>query len=841
MDRAGQYEKAELELMTTHQLREICRREKIINGIINPLDKEELVRTVMRYMGKQQTYLIRECCEGGEARLEEFLQKVRITYQSDSGVCCNSKILAYEGLAVTYRDGYTIPFRKELAGTNALLIGSDMALCAVLNLEESESDKERLYITKQADLGAKETRRKDYHIFCMPRRLSECIYHLYYNEHTILPEHIQIYSIPLIDFTVKKPMDMILPMAIDFGSVNTTAGVYLDGLEANYTIFGHGTEESVLLPSVIGVAAVEEADYRLLFGYDAVRLASASYIDEGFCVFYDIKRWIGECDKEEEIVDRQGRRRFVRRTELLRRFFLYVIRSTENQFKCRVKQVHISSPVKQKHAFREMFRAILPEYMADQDIMLDEGMAVLYNTVSRMIAKDTLEENKVYEALVIDCGGGTTDLCSYRFRIRNRQAAYQIYMETTYENGDTDFGGNNLTYRIMQLLKIALVCAQRGRDAAAAEDILKYMDTDIYRFIDTHGVKKFYEYLDEEYKRAEEILPTRFADFERYRRDEYYKVKNNFYTLFDAAERVKKLFFGRTGVLKATVAADLGKTEDADEKLVKVDKWKLSFREGQGLCVCSDLNKISLNYFDMELLLSGEIYATMQKFMEELYQSGRIQDFSFIKLTGQSCKIDLFKDALKEFVPGKMVQFRKRAGIDAADFELKMSCVDGALKYLRDKKYGLADIHLDNGKAVLPYRVMAHTHQGKEVTLVDGWSDWNRAGCVSRNMEDLILPLYLQDISGEERCLLQYVCRRQEFKQMSYEEIEKIYGEHIQQKETDTIGNGDVKFFVWAKQEEWGFQVVPVCCEEDMLYLGREEFFQFENGSWVNNFFDGEK
>ena len=41
------------------------------------------------------------------------------------------------------------------------------------------------------------------------------------------------------------------------------------------------------------------------------------------------------------------------------------------------------------------------------------------------------------------------------------------------------------------------------------------------------------------------------------------------------------------------------------------------------------------------------------KFMEELYQSGRIQDFSFIKLTGQSCKIDLFKDALKEFVPGK--------------------------------------------------------------------------------------------------------------------------------------------------------------------------------------------
>ena len=79
--------------------------------------------------------------------------------------------------------------------------------------------------------------------------------------------------------------------------------------------------------------------------------------------------------------------------------------------------------------------------------MLDEGMAVLYNTISNMLEQDTLEENEEYEALIIDCGGGTTDLCSYRFRIQDRRAAYKIYMETTYENGDTDFGGNNIENR----------------------------------------------------------------------------------------------------------------------------------------------------------------------------------------------------------------------------------------------------------------------------------------------------------------------------------------------------------------------------------------------------------
>ena len=510
---AGRYEKSELELMTTYQLREICRREKIINGVINPLDKEELIRTIIRHRGKREEYFIRDHKEGGQERLEKFLKKSRIVYLTDEELYCQSQITAYEGLSIEYYDDYTIPYRKELAGTNALLIGSDMTLCAILNLEERGNNREKLYITKAAEIKVRETQRKDYRIFCVGRRLSECMFRLYYDEQTILPEHVEIYSIALIDFVVKKPVTLMLPMAIDFGSVNTTAGVYLDSAyfenigrsaalkdyrenDINYTVFEEGTKDSMLLPSVIGVLAVEEEDYKLLFGYDAMRLASASYVDEGFCVFYDVKRWIGEFGKEEEIVDRQGRRRLVKRSDILRRFFIYIIRKTENRFKCRITQVHMSSPVKQKYYFRRMFCEILPEYMINQEIMLDEGMAVLYNTISNMLEQDALEENENYEALIIDCGGGTTDLCSYCFRIQDRKAAYKIYMETAYENGDTDFGGNNLTYRIMQVLKIALVHADGYPNVSSVKEILEYMDTDIYRFVDENGVKAFYEYLD---------------------------------------------------------------------------------------------------------------------------------------------------------------------------------------------------------------------------------------------------------------------------------------------------------------------------------------------------------
>ena len=411
-------------------------------------------------------------------------------------------------------------------------------------------------------------------------------------------------------------------------------------------------------------------------------------------------------------------------------------------------------------------------------------------------------------------------------------------MQTAYENGDTDFGGNNLTYRIMQILKIEIIHLCGLMPAVSAESILEQMDTDVDRFVDEYGVKAYYRQLDEAYDRAEEILPTRFAEYERYNRSDYYKVKNNFYTLFGLAEQIKKQFFGHVGSLQVTVGTS--RKEENDRKIL-LDKWKISFREKEGLVTKKEIPDITFSIFQMELLLEGEIYGIICKFMAEMYEQGRIDRFSFLKLTGQSCKIDLFKDALKEFVPGKMIQFRKNASAANADYELKMTCVDGALKYLRDKRYGMVDVKVDVADAVIPYQVTAFTHDGREVVLLNGTKDWKQAGCISRNMDELTLQMYLKDGDGEERYRFQYLCRPEEFTLQTNEEIRKIYEDYILQKETDTIMNGEVKFFVWAVQEEWGYQVVPICRKRDELYLGRQEFYCFENDNWINSFYDGTK
>ena len=146
----------------------------------------------------------------------------------------------------------------------------------------------------------------------------------------------------------------------------------------------------------------------------------------------------------------------------------------------------------------------------------------------------------------------------------------------------------------------------------------------------------------------------------------------------------------------------------------------------------------------------ADIYGVIRKFMESMYREGKLRDFSFLKLTGQSCKIDIFKEAMKEFIPGKMIQFKRsrRGRAEKEDIGLKMNCVDGALKFMRDKRLGYAQIEYRSDKPVLPYTVSAFTHSGEEVELVNGFWREEETRYVSRNLADVTLYLYLKDTEG---------------------------------------------------------------------------------------------
>ena len=417
--------------------------------------------------------------------------------------------------------------------------------------------------------------------------------------------------------------------------------------------------------------------------------------------------------------------------------------------------------------------------------------------------------------------------------------AYHIRIDTSYENGDTDFGGNNLTYRIMQYLKILLAEKLGAVLPEGIREILRELDMDIYRYVDEHGTEELYHTLETVYEAAEVWIPTRFKDYELQSREAYFKVKNNFYLLFFLAEQVKKYFYEQAGILRVGITFE--EKPVSDIAWILADKWKLSVKKENEFQIVKNFPEMILNLYEIELILKGEIYGIIRKFMEPLYMEDKIRDFSFIKLTGQSCKIDLFREALKEFIPGRMIQFKRRSREAAGDIDLKMSCVDGALKYMRDKRLGYAEVELHSDKPILPYTVSAYTHNGKEVELINGFLMEDETRYVSRNLEDVTLQLFLKDTEGRVRYHFYFDCQPECFQEATYENIMEIYGQHIAQKDTDSIINREIRFFAWKRCENWGYVIVPVYRKAERLYLGQEQFYPFEHEGWIKNFFDGRK
>jgi len=853
------YRRGELELMTTHQLREICRKEKIIHGILNPLDKDELIHVIMRFRGMADEYLITEYLPDGAARLNGLLATCTKHFNADFHLDGSATVVVYDGTATAYFDHITMAYDARLVGTNALVVSNDQKVCGVFNVMPRGRNRDRLYLVRDRSLLCEEaTHMNDYSLYCFDKETSAMIKDIYTGERRVIPEqHLMTYKLPILDFSVREPKPLEIPLAIDFGTTNTAVGAYLDstyfentgerpgarGLKqdaVNYALYYDTTteehRESVILPSVVAVRSLEGGKPQYVFGYEAVQLANSIYTDESFTVFYDIKRWIADYEKGEELTDRAGRHAVVPRKEIIKAFFEYVIAQAEDRFKCTVPSIHISAPVKQKHLFRKLFTEILPKYVADIEETLDEGVTVLYNTITERIAKGNYEDGKPQRALIIDCGGGTTDLSSCTYTIADNRISYNIKLETTYENGDTNFGGNNLTHRIMQLIKLELA-AQLGANVSRSR-VIQGLDVDTYRFVDEHGIAAVYAELEAACDIAEQVLPTRFQQFEKAARSEYFKVRSNFYFLFQLAEQVKKIFFNRAGLLRVHLGS--GETSADDAVHIEMDKWKLSAVKNGQLKVIKTVPNFFLNIYDIELLLRADIYGIVQKFLEPLYDDDVLYDYTAIKLSGQSCKIGLFADAIKEFVPGKVIQFKRVSGDmdEEAKLDMKLSCVDGALQYLKDKKYGFANVTIESGTPALPYEITAADHRGNMLTLIKRLDRNQQRGTISRNMDNLTLKLYLNDADAVQRYSYTYQCRESEFIPMTYEEL-SCTSSHIRQEEIDDLDNGEARFFVWANPEQWGFSVMPVTRLEDGLRVGKEQFFSFENDTWMLNFFDG--
>lgn len=818
------YRMEELQGMTTYQLKEICQRERLVVPMGTRLEREELIRFIMRYRGIREYRQIRELAEGGMEALQAFIDKVDLKPDRAWEIAFPAHLVLYEGEGIELTDHYQVSSDFPLYEGNVLLVDENNRIYTCFYLKRVEN--QGFFLIKGKNVPILKADGHRYFLLYFKREeISEVLYEIYHGKQVSIPRQAVCILTPLLAVDIRQQEETELPLIIDFGSANTTLGIYgADGstqIVKTADLSGGQYRESEMIPSIIGVKGVENGQPVYCFGHEAKMLAGQSYQDEDSPLFYDIKRWVSAPERIQQVITPDGIKLQLKRTDMLAAFMEYLIDTAQQQLKCKFKNIQLLSPVRQTKRFAGIFKEILPDL--NVECTLDEGMSVLFHSINELITSGRYTDGAWYQALIMDCGGGTTDLTSGRFRIRNNRVSYEVDLETGYENGNTNFGGNNLTFRILQLFKI------RFLEALGYQQF--HFDLESY----TGGKSRIYENIGRIYEEAEKLLPTRFFDYELKSREDYFRVKNNYYYLFRTAEAIKESFFQKSFQYELCIS-----TEGAGEKRkgILLDKWRLSVRSEDRIMPLRKELSFTLYLYEIENLLRPDIYELMDRFLERLFAEGELSDYNMLKLTGQSCKSSLFTEALKEFVPGRLI--RNERGGDSGS-QLKMCCLEGAVSYFKNCKLGYMKVNHIYRVNALPYEVMAYTHENKEKILIHSLRKEQDIGYISRFKIGEQLDLYLHDEKGNRLTVYHFAYNVAKFTKVTQEDMNEKYSGTVIQEETDIILEGEIKFFVWPSKEKWGFIVLPVLRENDLLRQGEETFFAFEDDTWEENFFDGRK
>ncbi|BDU50622.1 molecular chaperone [Haliovirga abyssi] len=859
----GRYTKRELIKMTVYELQKICNREKLVKGYTKFNDRESLINIILRYRGLEERLFINNLSYENYFKLQEYFLECESTKLKDINVEVPAKIQLYKGLGVTVNDNYRIK-SSGLEEGNALVVDpKNKYIYGVFNLVRVENRKDEFYLLGDKSLFRfNEVWKKSYEIIFLNKKSSDYLYKVVNEENELSLMALEYNNVIIPEIEIRELEKTSSVLCIDFGTSNTALGVYLDENyieslpsnlilnnqiklnDINFVKFKDVSREKEkiveIVPSLIYVRNILSDGVEYLYGYEAQkRIKSKDYITMA-TTFREIKRWVGNYNKEEEIQDENSNILKVKRGEIIRSFLKYVINEAESQFKCRFKNLHLTTPVKLSNQYIKMFKELLYDYEIEEKETLNEGMAVLYNTIFSQISKNNFDDDEEYKGLVIDSGGGTTDLSSCSYRINEGEISYNVSIKTGFENGDTNFGGNNITYRIMQFMKIILSNYYKEEKLLTIDDLISYSEGDIFRVIDDCGINKVYEKLEDEYIKAENIVPTRYREYENRTLDEYKKVKNNFYFLWELSEMMKKDFFQKTNILRNKFESISQDEKESDMQITQLNRWNLSVARKERLELIEEFPEVIFNVKEIIKLIKGDIYEVIRKFLEPYYENKELTEYSIIKLSGQSSKIDIFKEAIKEFVPGRSIEFKQKNNENS--FELKLACLRGVINYINNKRNGRIVMEIRNDIPVVPYSIVSHTFTGEEKELFEGQRRLDKlTGYISRPISAREIKFYLKDIEGKVKRQYIYKNDLSGLEAIKVEELEEKYKGYINQEDTDNMKNGEIRYFIVSEEESWGFYVVPIIRKEEQLYINRSKFFDFDYEIDEYDFFNGLK
>lgn len=504
------------------------------------------------------------------------------------------------------------------------------------------------------------------------------------------------------------------PLCIDFGTSNTSVGSYgiLDEKKdeaevvkfVDVTVTPNNTEV-FLLPTIVYVEDCSDNDnIKYIFGYEARKKIENERYESKASVYYEIKRWISSVEEIEEVRDSNNNKATPFRKDIIKAYIDYVIENAEQYFGTKFEKLHFSAPVKFKEQFVDVFSKL---YYSEKHILsaeesIDEGIAIVYNQIITLMYSENSLENEERSIMIMDCGGGTTDLASCVYHYNKTDLGVELKLDTCFENGNSNFGGNNITYRIMQLLKIKIAAVLFNDiidNDGEAINLIEKSENEILGLVESNmslkrydsdsANKEIYSKFLDNYNRAEDVIPTLYTGNKKYRGTESLKkIKRNFNYLWRQAEQIKIEFYKTERVLMNFNDID----ENAIISITNPSNYYLYVSENNELSkIKNPFDKISITIKEINRVISGDIYSLLVG----LFQNGEltsrkinVEDFNYYKLSGQSCKISLFSELIKEYIPGRKFRpaIQKVEGSKKRKSEdLKLDCILGCINYVKDQ------------------------------------------------------------------------------------------------------------------------------------------------------------
>ena len=747
--------------------------------------------------------------------MQEIFSAAQKVYAEDLGFDVNDNITIYKNLPVTSIDHFWLKVPKNISvlySCAALLKSKTNEIIAVGFLEDDKIDNGE--IRPHLNFGI-DNEHINYNQF--ENQTQYKILLLPADQENFFDENLNLVKVStyegkiyLLECNLKFEEELPTTkksLCIDFGTSNITAGTYVNG-EISLVNFRDVTIDqpsySKILPSVVYVDSFKNDQPVYKFGYEAKKAIIESDFNIKSSVFYDIKRWILSPDDTEELIDRDGNilNQKIKHEEIIKSYIEYVIEKAELQFKVKFEKFSFTAPVKYKNRFENLIRKILSNYQIE--VELNEAQANVYNYVN--------DQKSHGEFMIIDVGSATSDLIVSNYSVNSGES--KIDIETKFLNSDTNFGGNNLTFRILQLLKIKLAAYIKGDDDKTIDEFITEDYDKILSMIDAKicNHKKIYEKLEAAYQSAEEILPTKFNAANDLGRNERRMIKRNYYYLWNIAEMIKQ-------------------NPDCE---IEIDLKKLHITNCQ-----STINNSTFRIPNSELLFLPEIYALMNKLLCNYLESKpNLSDIQY-KFVGQTCNIKMFRELMKEFIPGR---FLRRCQDD--DSDLKTCCIEGLIKYIRDKAKGKIKPNFKNEIEKNFYNVYVDStcllSQNDELKFIKQSIDKNEIELIVKDGSDQIKRKINYEIDTNYN-------KQYEMNEL-FEEVKKNTTLNIEEFLRDlkldirsSENNDQYYLFILPDNEGYRFRIWQLKIdEEEKIYMPQPKIENFANES-LKTYFNGDK